>query len=72
LEAERLQQLLQSAGLELPSEASVEVTGEDPAFAARVPIGDVAAAALAACGAQATQFSRVRTRCSRGSGFGRP
>jgi crotonobetainyl-CoA:carnitine CoA-transferase CaiB-like acyl-CoA transferase len=56
----RLQQLLDSAGIALPDGASVAVAGSDPVLPSKFPIGEVAAAALAACAAQAAQLWTFR------------
>ena len=60
MEAHQLSTLLASAGLTLPSDVPVEVTGADPVLASRFAVGEVAAAALAACGVQASRLWSLR------------
>ncbi len=60
MERTRLDDILRSGGLALPGGADVEVTGADPVLAARFPVGEVAAAALAAGGAQAAHLWTLR------------
>ncbi len=60
MQAQRLEQLLASGGIALPPGSDVEVTGGDPVLAARFPIGETAAAALVACGAQAAHLWSTR------------
>ena len=52
--------ILHHARLTLPPEASAEITGADPALASRFRIGEVAAAALAACGVAASELWALR------------
>jgi hypothetical protein len=60
MERARLDDILRSGGLALPSDVDVHVTGADPVLAARFPVGEVAAAALAARGAQAAHLWTLR------------
>jgi hypothetical protein len=57
----RLDAMLRAARITLPPDASIEVSGEDPVIAARFPIGEAAAVALAACGAAAADLWAQRT-----------
>jgi crotonobetainyl-CoA:carnitine CoA-transferase CaiB-like acyl-CoA transferase len=48
--------MLARAGIELASDAAVEITGGDPILASKFPVGEAAAAALAACGVAASDL----------------
>jgi crotonobetainyl-CoA:carnitine CoA-transferase CaiB-like acyl-CoA transferase len=61
MEPSRLHEILRAGGLELPSNAAVEVAGADPVLASRFPVGEAAAAALAMCGAAAADLWALRT-----------
>ena len=60
MEQARLETILHEARLQLPAGARVRIDGADPALAARYPIGEAAAVALAACAAQAAELWRLR------------
>ncbi len=60
MQHQRLDQILNAARLQLPARARVRIDGDDPVLAARYPIGETAAVALAACGAQAAELWRLR------------
>jgi crotonobetainyl-CoA:carnitine CoA-transferase CaiB-like acyl-CoA transferase len=53
-------EILRSASLTLPPASDVEITGADPIIASRFPVGEAAAAALAACGAAASELWALR------------
>jgi len=52
MKRERLEEIFASGGLTLPESIAVDVRGQDPVYEARFPIGEIAAVAMAACGAQ--------------------
>jgi crotonobetainyl-CoA:carnitine CoA-transferase CaiB-like acyl-CoA transferase len=52
--------ILGAAGLALPTGADVEITGADPVIASKFRAGEAAAAALAACGAAASELGVLR------------
>ncbi len=52
--------ILRAARLELPASAAAEITGADPTFASKFRAGEAAAAALAACGAAASDLWQLR------------
>jgi crotonobetainyl-CoA:carnitine CoA-transferase CaiB-like acyl-CoA transferase len=61
LDANRLSRILAVARLTLPESAPVEITGADPVLAAKYPVGEAAAVALALCGSAAADLWRLRT-----------
>ncbi len=61
MDQSRLDAIVRAARLTLPPDASIEVSGEDPVLAARFPVGEAAAVALAACGAAAANLWAQRT-----------
>lgn len=54
--------ILRAAGISLPSGASTAITGADPVIASKFRVGEVAAAALVACGVAASELRALRGR----------